>query len=50
MSRPNAELLAEVFPDVPLARDVGEHETLLSIDKARELLGYEPEHSWRDER
>ena len=47
MSRPNAELLAEVFPDVPLAREVGERETLLSIDKARELLGYEPEHSWR---
>ncbi len=50
MSRPNAELLAKEFPDVPLARDVGEHETLLSIDKARELLGYEPEHSWRDGR
>jgi nucleoside-diphosphate-sugar epimerase len=49
MSRPNAELLAEVYPDVPLARPVGPHETLLSIDKARRVLGYEPEHSWRDE-
>ena len=49
MSRPNAELLAEVFPDVPLARPVGPHETLLSIDKARRILGYEPQHSWRDE-
>ncbi|GAA1918081.1 NAD(P)-dependent oxidoreductase [Microbacterium aoyamense] len=48
MSRPNAELVAEVFPDVPLARDFGPHETLLSIDKARRLLGYEPRHSWRD--
>lgn len=48
MSRPNAELLAEVFPDVPAARAVGEHETLLSIDKARRMLGYEPQHSWRD--
>jgi len=28
---------------------LGEHETLLSIDKARRLLGYEPKHSWRDE-
>ena len=26
-----------------------EHETLLSIDKARRVLGYEPQHSWRDE-
>ena len=50
MSRPNAELAAEVFPDVPLAADVGPNETLLSIDKARQLLGYQPRHSWRDQR
>jgi nucleoside-diphosphate-sugar epimerase len=49
MSRPNEELLAELFPGVPLARPVGPHETLLSIDKARRVLGYEPQHSWRDE-
>jgi nucleoside-diphosphate-sugar epimerase len=49
MSRPNDELLAEVFPDVPLARPVGPNETLLSIDKARRVLGYDPQHSWRSE-
>ncbi len=49
MSRPNEELLAEVFPDTPLRRPVGPHETLLSIDKARRVLGYYPQHSWRDE-
>jgi UDP-glucose 4-epimerase len=49
MSHPNAELIAEVFPDVPVTREVGEHETLLSIDKARRVLGYDPQHSWRDE-
>jgi UDP-glucose 4-epimerase len=48
MSRPNAELVAEVFPDVPVTRELGEHDTMLSIDKARRLLGYEPRHSWRD--
>jgi len=48
MSRPNDELLAEQFPDVPVSRPVGPNETLLSIDKARRVLGYEPEHSWRD--
>jgi nucleoside-diphosphate-sugar epimerase len=48
MSRPNAELVAEVFPGVSLTRDLGEHETLLSIDKARRVLGYSPQHSWRD--
>ena len=49
MSRPNDELIAGLFPDVPLKRPVAEHETLLSIDKARRVLGYEPRHSWRDE-
>ena len=48
MSRPNAELLAEVFPGVPVTREVGPDETLLSIDKARRVLGYVPQHSWRD--
>ena len=49
MSRPNAELVGEVFPGVPLHGDLGEHDTLLSIDRARRLLGYAPQHSWRDE-
>jgi UDP-glucose 4-epimerase len=48
MSRSSAELAAEVFPDVPVTRPLGEHETLLSIEKARRVLGYEPTHSWRD--
>jgi UDP-glucose 4-epimerase len=47
MSRPNSQLLADVFPDVERRGDIGEHDTLLSIDKARRLLGYQPEHSWR---
>jgi len=50
MSRPNAQLVAEVFPEVRLTRDLGEHDTLLSIDKARRVLGYSPQHSWRDSR
>lgn len=48
MSRSSASLLAEVYPDVPVTKQLGEHETLLSIDKARRLLGYNPQHSWRD--
>ncbi|WP_127473172.1 NAD-dependent epimerase/dehydratase family protein [Microbacterium sulfonylureivorans] len=48
MTRPNAELIAEVFPGVPVTGEIGDHETLLSIHKARRLLGYEPRHSWRD--
>ena len=49
MTRPSAELVAEVFPGVEVARELGEHETLLSIDKARRVLGYDPQHSWRDQ-
>ena len=48
MPRPSSELMAEVFPDVPLRRPVEGRETLLAIDKARRLLGYEPEHRWAD--
>jgi hypothetical protein len=31
-----------------LTRDVGEFGTLLSIERARAVLGFEPRHSWRD--
>jgi nucleoside-diphosphate-sugar epimerase len=48
MSRSSASLAAEVYPGVEVRKELGEHETLLSIDKARRVLGYEPEHSWRD--
>ena len=48
MSRSSASLAAEVYPDVEVRRELSQHESLLSIDKARRILGYEPEHSWRD--
>jgi len=48
MSRSSASLAAEVFPGVKVTKELEEHETMLSIDKARRLLGYEPEHSWRN--
>ena len=35
-------------PDVEMRGELGEFETLLSIGKARRLLGYEPGFSWRD--
>lgn len=48
MTRPSADLLDEVYPNVPTTREVSGHETLLSIDKAKTQLGYHPNHSWRD--
>jgi nucleoside-diphosphate-sugar epimerase len=47
MPQPSSDLAAAEFPDVPLRHPLGEHETLLSIDKARRVLGYQPRHSWR---
>ncbi|WP_248963622.1 NAD-dependent epimerase/dehydratase family protein [Sphaerisporangium perillae] len=48
MNRPSADLMKEVFPSVEIRRDLGEFETLLAIDSAREVLGFIPRHSWRD--
>ena len=48
MNRPSADLMAEAYPDVELRDGVGEFGTLLSIEKARQRLGYEPAFSWRD--
>jgi nucleoside-diphosphate-sugar epimerase len=48
MNRPSGELMAEVFPSVPYRPTAGDFDTLLSIEKARRLLGYEPQWSWRD--
>jgi nucleoside-diphosphate-sugar epimerase len=49
MDRPSADLLAEVYPQTEARKRLSTYETLLSIDKAREVLGFEPQHSWRDE-
>jgi nucleoside-diphosphate-sugar epimerase len=49
MDRPNRELMAACFPSVPIRPATGDYDTLLSIEKARRVLGYDPAHSWRQE-
>lgn len=49
MTRDSASLMAEVYPSVRLTRELRGRETLLSIERAREILGYEPRFSWSDE-
>lgn len=49
MSRDNTALVAEAFPDVQVTGDISGNGTLLSIERARRVLGFEPQHSWRDE-
>jgi hypothetical protein len=48
MRRPSRELMAKVFPGVPVDDDLDGHATLLGIDKARQVLGYAPEFTWRE--
>ena len=45
MRAPSAELADRYLPDVPRTREIVGRETLLSIEKARRLLGYEPAHN-----
>jgi nucleoside-diphosphate-sugar epimerase len=47
MKRPSRELMAEAFPNVRVDAKLGEFETLLSIAKARRVLGYNPQYTWR---
>ena len=49
MTRSNMSLLVEVFPDVPTKGNVATNSTLLSIEKAKRMLGYSPQFSWRNE-
>ncbi|WP_210481894.1 NAD(P)-dependent oxidoreductase [Naasia sp. SYSU D00948] len=46
---PTAELAARHFPGTPVRDGLGDFETLVSVDKARERLGFVAEHRWREE-
>jgi len=48
MTTDNRDLMAAVYPDVEIRGDISGHRTLLSIDKAAAMIGYAPQHSWRD--
>ena len=48
MRTPSRDLMAEVYPGVPVADSVSGNDTLLDISHAREVLGYDPQFSWRD--
>lgn len=47
MPDPSRELVNRFFPNVSLKKDVQGYETLMAIDKAKSILGYEPKYSWR---
>ena len=43
-----AEVLERFYDGVEVRRELGRDETFYAIDKARDLLGFAPQHSWRD--
>lgn len=44
---PSKELAKEFFPNVPIIRELGEHEALFSNRKIREVLGFREQHNWQ---
>jgi UDP-glucose 4-epimerase len=49
LSRPSLDVLEEVFPGTPVRGDVSGTASLISTERARAVLGWQPVHSWRDE-
>src|ERR1017187_887977 len=49
MTRSSSELMAEAFPKVLVKKKLKANETLLSMEKAKRVLGYKPQYSWRKE-
>lgn len=47
MTRSSDSLMDEVFPGTPRTRPLGEFEALMSSARAREELGFVPQHPWR---
>ena len=48
MNWPNKKLIESVFPDVEIKQGTGDFQSLLSMEKARKMLGFTPRYSWRD--
>jgi nucleoside-diphosphate-sugar epimerase len=46
---PTQTLIDRFYPGVPLKRTMGEYDSLIANDRAREVLGFAPELSWRNE-
>ncbi len=46
--RTSADLMAEFFPDAEFHSPVEGTQSLISTDKAQRVLGWMPEHSWRN--
>ncbi|WP_254280802.1 NAD-dependent epimerase/dehydratase family protein [Haloarcula marina] len=45
---PTADVVEEFYPDADVREDLTGHEAFFDLSKAKRLLDWEPEHSWRD--
>ncbi len=43
-----SEVIERFYDGVEVRREMGRDETFYAIDKAREMVGFDPQHSWRD--
>ena len=43
-----SEVIEQFYDGVEVRREMGRDETFYAIDKAREMVGFDPQHSWRD--
>lgn len=48
MDTSSEELVKEYYPNMKINGELTENQTLLSNEKAKRILGYQPKHSWRD--
>ena len=48
MEQTNHELIETAFPGTPILEGSGDHDSMLSIAKAKKMLGYSPRFSWRN--
>ena len=46
MRIPNEELIRSKFPNTKYIPTPGPNDTLLSIEKAKRVLGYAPKYNW----
>ena len=47
MNEDNKKLLDTVFPNINIKGEIGKNKTLLNNEKAKKILGFKPEYSWR---
>jgi hypothetical protein len=45
---PSAQVIDEFYEGVPVKGEMGRFETFYSNAKAKQMVGFAPQHGWRD--